>query len=291
MPKNNKPTPINKEKFLNNLQESYNIPEQDLQPYSNKKEHPEATEPGKPDFNRAHEISLKGDTTKEIKISLENHDDTILYYIKNTIKPTVEINGNQREVPIIYGSPERWKSIQKDGFYRDKNNKAQIPLIILKRESFEKNRSIGNKLDGNKVNNVQYFKTGYSKRNIYDNFSVINNIKPAQEYQIGIIPDYITITYKLTIYTDYVEHMNSLIESFEFASDSYWGDKERFLFKSSITSYPTPVIVESGADRASRSDLTLIVNGYIIPKAINVDIASPTLKSYNVTKVIIKESN
>ena len=31
-------------------------------------------------------------------------------------------------VPVLYGSPERWKSVQKDGFYRDKNGKIQAPL-------------------------------------------------------------------------------------------------------------------------------------------------------------------
>ena len=34
-------------------------------------------------------------------------------------------NGVRREVPIIYGAPERWKSFQKDGYYRDKNGKYQ----------------------------------------------------------------------------------------------------------------------------------------------------------------------
>jgi len=285
-----KPTPINREQFLTNLHDSYVIPEQTLQPYSNNTQESIPTNPGQPNFVRANEISLKGDTVSDFRISLEDHDETILYYLQNNIKPTVSINGNQREVPVIYGSPERWKSVQKDGFYRDKNGKAQIPLIILKRESFEKNRSIGNKLDGNKVNNVQYFKQGYSKRNSYDNFSVLQNQKPSVEYKVGIIPDYVTITYKLTIFTDYVEHMSKLIEAIEFASDSYWGDKERFMFKASITSFPTPIMVEGGGDRASRSDLTLTVNGYIIPNTINVASAAPSSKSFNITKIVFKES-
>lgn len=285
-----KPTPINREQFLNNIHDSYKIPEQELQPYENNTQDVIPTTPGQSDFVRGNEISMKGDTSSNIQISLEDHDATIIYYIENYIRPTVEINGNTREVPVIYGSPERWKSIQKDGFYRDKNGKAQIPLIILKRESFEKDRTMGNKLDGNKVNNVQYFKQGYSQRNSYDNFSVLQNQKESVEYKIGIIPDYITIRYKLIIYTDYVEHMNKLIESIEFASDSYWGDKERFQFRASIDSYPTPISVESGGDRASKSEMTLTVKGYIIPNTINVNNASPVGKSYNITKIVLKES-
>jgi len=289
MAKKDKPTPINREKFLNNLHDSYQLPEQSLQPYDNDNPEAKYTKPGQPEFLRGNEISMKGDTTPNIKVSLEDHDETILYYLKNNINPTVEINGNKREVPVIYGSPERWKSIQKDGFYRDKNGKIQTPLIVLKRESFEKNRNIGNKLDGNKVNNVQYFKQGYSKRNSYDNFSVLQNQIPSIEYKVGIIPDYITITYKLIIFTDYVEHMNQLVEAIEFASDSYWGDKERFMFRAAITSFPTATTVENGNDRASRSELTLTVNGYIIPDTINANNAAPSPKSFNVTKLLFKE--
>lgn len=284
-----KPTPINREKFLNNLHDPYQIPEQVEQPYDNSNPDAKYRKPGEPEFLRANEISMKGDTNNVINITLEDHDEAVLYYIQNIIKPTVEINGFQREVPVIYGSPERWKSMQKDGFFRDKNGKAFIPIIAVKRESFEKDRRLGNKLDGNKVQNVQYFKTGYSKRNSYDNFSVLQNQRPSEEYQVGVIPDYITVTYKLSIFTDYVEHMNSIIEAIEFASDSYWGDKERFNFRASITQFPTPTEVVNGNDRAVKSDLTLTINGYIVPKSINVQKAAPSPKSYNVTKFVFKE--
>jgi hypothetical protein len=83
--------------------------------------------------------------------------------------------------------------------------------------------------------------------------------------------------------------MNKIIEALEFASDSYWGDPERFLFRAAITSFPTPTLLENGADRASKSDLSLIVQGYIIPDTINVAQAGPSPKSYNVTKTSFTE--
>ena len=285
-----KPRPIKKREFLTSLSEPYQQPEKEIQPYSN----PNSTEslevkPGQPEFNRAYETSLKDDENKTIHIGLEDHDQAVIYYLENMIKPTVIQNNNQIAVPVIYGSPERWKSIQADGFYRDKNGKLMIPLIMIKRESFEKNRTLGNKLDGNVVHNVQYFETNYSKRNYYDNFSVLNNQKPQKEYILGVIPDYITLTYKLSIYTEYVEQMNKIIEAIEFSSDSYWGDPERFQFRAIISSFPTPVLLENGADRANRSELTITLQGYIIPNTINVAKAGPNPKSYNTTKVIIKE--
>jgi len=285
-----KPRPLKKREFLTSLSEPYQQPEKEIQPYSNPNDTTSLeVKPGQPEFNRAKEISLRDDTNKTINIGLEDHDQAILYYLKNTIKPTVIQSDKQIPVPIIYGSPERWKSIQADGFYRDKNGKLMIPLIMVKRESFEKNRTLGNKLDGNVVNNIQYFETRYSQRNNYDNFAILNNQKPQKEYILGIIPDYITLTYKLSIYTEYITQMNKIIEAIEFSSDSYWGDPERFQFRAIITSFPTPVLLENGVDRANRSEITLTLQGYIIPDTINVAKAGPSPKSYNRTKIIIKE--
>jgi hypothetical protein len=285
-----KPRPLNKREFLTTLSEPYVQPEREIQPYSN----PNSTysidaQPGQPEFNRAFEVSLKDDDTKLINVGLEDHDDAILYYLENVIKPTVTQNDRQIVVPIIYGSPERWKSIQTDGFYRDKNGKTMVPLIMFKRESFEKNRALGNKLDGNVVHNVQYFEKQYSQRNVYDNFAVLRGQKQQKEYILGVIPDYITLTYKLSIYTDYVQQMNKIIEALEFASDSYWGDPERYQFRAVITSFPTPVLLENATDRANKSEITLTLQGYIIPNSINVAMAGPNPKSYNVTKTIFTE--
>jgi hypothetical protein len=286
----NKPRPINKREFLTSLSEPYQEPEVAIQSYTN----PNSTEslnaqPGQPEFNRATQISLKNEENATINIGLEDHDNAILYYLQNIIRPTVIQNERQIAVPIIYGSPERWKSIQYDGFYRDRNGKTMVPLIMFKRESFEKNRTLGNKLDGNVVHNIQYFEKQYSQRNVYDNFDVLNNQKPQKEYILGVIPDYITLNYKLSIFTDYVEQMNPIIEALEFASDSYWGDPQKYQFRAIMNSFPTPVLLENSTDRASKSEVTLTLQGYIIPNTINVAMAGPNPKSYNITKTRFTE--
>jgi hypothetical protein len=66
--------------------------------------------------NRGNQLSFKDDTVKPLSIDLEDLDWAIMYYFQNVIKPSVFQNGEQIEVPIIYGSPEKWKSFQKDGF-------------------------------------------------------------------------------------------------------------------------------------------------------------------------------
>ena len=286
-----KPRPYTKREFLSKLPEPYVNPvtEEEVLPI----QQPATVEvkPGQPEINRAEQISVKDDTNhKAIAIGLKDIDSAILYYLENVIKPVVTQNDRQISVPTIYGSPERWKSMQADGFYRDKNGKTMVPLIMFKRDSFTKNNTLGNKLDGNKVNNIEYFETGYSKRNVYDNFGVLRNQKPQKEYILGIIPDYIDITYTMSIFTDYVEQANEITEAIEFAARSYWGDPERFMFRANIDTFNTPVLLENGSDRANRTTMNVLVNGYIIPSGINAAMAGPSPKSYNVTKTVFKET-
>jgi len=286
-----KPRPYTKREFLSKLQEPYANP--DTGEVTNPIPSLASAEvkPGQPEFNRAEQVSMKDDTTnKTFSIGLEDIDNAIMYYLQDVIKPTVMQNDRQITVPVIYGSPERWKSMQADGFYRDKNGKTMVPLIMFKRDSFTKNNTLGNKLDGNKVANVQYFETGYSRRNIYDNFNVLRGQKPQKEYVVGIIPDYIDITYSLSIYTDFTIQSNQLTEAIEFAARSYWGDPERFMFRTNIDTFNTPTLLESGTDRANRTEMTLLVSGYIIPTGINAAMAGPNPKSYSVTKTVFKET-
>jgi hypothetical protein len=92
--------------------------------------------------NRGKDFSFKGDTVKDVSVGLEDLDYAVMYYFENVIKPSVIQNGQKITVPVIYGSPERWKSVQADGFYRDANGKGLAPLIMFKRESVEKNRNL-----------------------------------------------------------------------------------------------------------------------------------------------------
>lgn len=237
-------------------------------------------------LNRGEEISVKGDTVKTIVIGLEDIDNAILFYFQNIIKPTVSQNGQMIVVPTIYGSPERWKSVQEDGYYRDKNGKIMYPLIVFRRETIEKNRTLGNKLDGNKVHNYEVFEKKYSQRNSYDAFSVLNNRIPQKEMYATVVPDYITLTYSCIIFTNFVEQNNKLIESVEFASDSYWGDPARFKFKARIDSFSTTTVLEQEEDRVARTNFTLTLNGYIIPDTINRQMAAGSPKFYSKSQVV-----
>ena len=236
--------------------------------------------------NRGTDYSAKNEKVKDISIGLEDIDNAIMYYFDNFIKPTVIQDGNRMAVRTIYGSPERWKSIQADGFYRDGNGHVILPLIVIKRDNVEKTRGLGNKIDGNTVALYQTVGSSYNARNAYDKFDIINNRIPSKRYYLSTVPDYVTLTYSCIIFTNFVEQNNKIVEAIEFASDSYWGDPARFKFRASIDSFATTVSVENGADRIAKSTFNIKVSGYIIPDTINKDLSTIRNKFYTRSQVV-----
>ena len=234
------------------------------EPYTNAGVPPSA-DPKRRELQKA----IKGDDAKKFSVTLRDIDEAIFYYFENVIKPSVIRNGSKVNVPIIYGSPERWKAVQADGFYRDRIGKLVTPLIMVKRDSIEKNRNIGNKMDANNPVNFGIFEKKYSKKNIYDRFSILNNRNEIKEYQGVVVPDFVNITYSCIIFTSYVEQMNKLVESINYASDSYWGDTEKFQFRAMIDNYTTLTEIVQGQDRIVKTNFSISLLGHIIPDAIN----------------------
>jgi hypothetical protein len=239
-------------------------------------------------LNRGEQVSFKDDTVKPFSLGFKEIDEALFYYMENIIKPTVQQNGVVQKVPVVYGSPERWKQIQKDGYYRDSKGKIMMPLITFKRNSIEKNRSLTNKLDSNSPNNINVFTKTYSKNNTYGNFNILNNKIPQKEYYAVVVPDYVTITYDFIIATYYIEQLNKLIEAFNYASDSYWGDPEKFKFKAMIDSFATPVELVQGGERTVKATFSLKLHGYIVPLTTQKDLSS-IKKFNNKTTVVIEE--
>jgi hypothetical protein len=235
--------------------------------------------------NRGNHISFRDDNTKPFALGLKENDEAIVYYMENVIKPTVMQNGVEQKVPIYYGSPERWAQVQKEGFYRDLKGKIMMPVITYKRTSVEKNRSIANKIDANYPNNVQLFQKPYSIKNQYDNFNILNNRIPKKESYAVVMPDYVTLNYDFIISTYYVEQMNKIVEAMNYASDSYWGNKERFQFNARIDSYATSVEIVSAGNRLVKTSFSLRLNGYLIPDTIQKELSS-VKKVSNATQLI-----
>lgn len=280
---NKKPTPKSQREISNNQVEPYINPDngstignpnspQDFNQIT-------STDQSGLDVNRSEKTSFKGDNTKPFTINIQDVDEAILYYFDNIIKPTVIQNSERIAVPLVYGSPERFKAVQKDGMYRDKKGKVMSPLIMFKRDSLEKNRSITTKLDANNPHLYTSWQKSYNPKNVYSNFGVLNNRVPVKQFIANVIPDYVTLTYSFLIQTYYIEQLNKVIEAINYASDSYWGDPERFKFKAKIDTFNTITELNQGQERIVRSNFTLKVNGYIIPDIIQK--STNSIKKYN----------
>jgi hypothetical protein len=250
------------------------------------------TEMGNPNsangINRGNQVSFTGDSTKPFSIGIQDIDESIMYYFQNVIRPFVIQNGTRIEVPIIYGSPEKWASFQKFGYFRDAQGRIMMPIIMFKRDSIDKVRTIANKLDANNPNNISIQGKSYSPKNAYDNFSALNNVIPQKQYYAVVVPDYITLTYTCTINTYYMDQLNKIIEAIEYASDSYWGDPARFQFRAMIDSFAIKTELADKEERTVSSTFSIKMNGYIIPDVLQKDVTA-LKKLQDVVKIRVTE--
>jgi len=236
--------------------------------------------------NRAFNTRRDTDTVKNVGISLEDIDSTILNYLDGEINPYVLTEGNTRtKVPIVYGNPERWKSTQVDGVFKDYNGKIQLPVMMFTRENFTKNESL--------MTLNRYLKfpvmTKYTEKNKYDKFSLLNNTAvPVNSVYMITLPDHIKITYKFMVWTELVEQLNGVIERINFATEDYWGDKRRYRFRVYAGDYSTPVEITAGKDRVVRSEFTLTVMGYLLPESF--EDKTPTMQKLLTPRKVIVTS-
>ena len=236
-------------------------------------------------LNRGFLYSRKKDDVKNPEVTLLDIDSAINYYFNSVIKPSVEDNGENVKVPLLYASPERWKSISRDGFLRDKKDQIITPVIVYKRTSVEKDDNLPqDKLDANNPNLFYTFEKKFSQENKYDNFTAQIGNFPAKEYYNVTFPDYVTLTYDFIIWTSYIEQMNKIVERIVYSDGAYWGDPNKMRFRTSVDSI-TDATEVSDAERLVRSNFSVTLKGYLLPKA-NFDHRSTTQKYISPKRVI-----
>ena len=238
----------------------------------------------KQDYNRGKQLRRDKDDIKNISNQIIDMDSAIMYYFNEVIKPTVTENKETIKVPVMYASPERWVSIQKQGFMRDKRQQLITPLIVFKRTGMQKNENIPtNKIDANNPKNFQTFSQKYSQTNRYDAFSSQLGITPNKEHYSVVMPDYITLNYEFIVWTSYIEQMNKIVERINYTNGSYWGEPGKLRFRSKIESFSDASEMDS-QERLIRTNFSVEMYGYIIPEEFNNYM---TTKKYLTPKKII----
>ena len=238
-----------------------------------------ATDPISKTKNRAQQIAI--DQKSKVGITLFDIDFAMMEYMTDVVIPDVEENGTKVKVPLIYGNPERWKAATKDGYIRDQRGRIQIPLIMYKRNSIARDDSLANTMN----RNVSYSTlTKYNKKQKYDKFSLMNEVNPNVEAYNITMPDYVTVSYEVMIWTNFTEHMNKIVEAFQYATDEYWGDKDKYKFRVRIDSFDNQTEVGQGSERIVRTSFTMAVNAYLLPSEFNNK--PTTIKEYTPKKVV-----
>lgn len=212
-------------------------------------------------LNRAEQLP-RADVESRRGISLYDVDSAIFNYMNDIVVPTLKVDNAEINVPVIYGNAERWKAAQIDGVYRDKRGKIQLPLIMFKRTTVARNESMP------MLNRFLHYPSyqKYSKKNVYDKFSILNNFQPRKEVYDVTMPDYVDISYEVMIWTNFTEHMNTIVESFKWAADEYWGDKDKFKFKVEIDSFDKVMEMTDTGERIIRTEFTMLAKAYLIPE-------------------------
>ena len=216
-------------------------------------------------INRGYQYSRsKGDEVKNISVTLKDIDSAVIYYLENVVKPSVEDNGEHIKVPILYGSVERWKSIKRDGYLRDKKNQIITPAILFKRTTLDINKNIPqDKLDANNPHMFYTFEKKYSSENIYDKLNAQIGIVAQKEYYNVNFPDYVTLNYNFIIWTSYIQQMNGIIERINYSDGAYWGNPDKMRFRSIIDSFDDATEI-GDTERLVRTTFNLTLKGYLL---------------------------
>ena len=236
-------------------------------------------------LNRGYLYSRRGENIKNPEVTLIDIDSSILFYFENVIQPSIEENGENIKVPIMYASPERWSAIKNKGFLRDKKRQVITPVIVYRRTSVTKDDTVPqDKLDANNPHMFYTFEKKFSQINKYDNFSQQIGLLPQREYYNVMMPDYVSVSYDFIIWTSYIEQMNKIVEKVVYSDGAYWGDPEKMKFRSSIESFEDATEI-SDNERLVRTNFSVTLRGYLLPKG-NFDHRSTTQKFLTPKKVI-----
>ena len=236
--------------------------------------------------NRANEVSTKQTTIRgnrettiipgnnfsdNYAITLKDVDTSVLNHVKNVMKPRVKEANETFKIPVYYGNEERWKAVRKRGVLRDKNNSLILPLIMLRRTEIARNdlsgQSFPHDVRNKHINVVR--NSSWSRDNQYDRFSVQQGIKPVFENIVTTMPNYTDVTYEFILWTNFIEQMNPLVESFVDQSHTYWGGGENKKFLCTIDSVSDASEMNQDGERFIKSTFSVTTKAYLLPEYLN----------------------
>lgn len=237
------------------------------------------------DINLRQDDLTETPAEKPYSVGLYDIDEALGYFLDEVLKPTVIENNQSIQVPVIYGSPERWQSMKKQGYYRDGKSKLILPLIMYRKTNISRNDA----MYFPRLDQLYYVSAKkWDNKNKYDKFSVLtkkdgrtndNWQSSTDRYALTSIPNYVIISYEGVVWTSFVEQMNKLIEKITFKDNTYWGDPKKFKFRTEVESFDTAVELNTETERMVKANFTMTLYGYILPEDIDGKLTTRTALS------------
>lgn len=217
-----------------------------------------------PKLNKAKQIRRDQDNVKNVSVGIYDVDSAFRNFLDKDVKPTIEDDGRFYPVPVMYASPEKWASAQRDGFMRDDNGMILTPVISFKRNNLSINTDLAKLKVAQNEDAHQMFERKYNRVNRYNQFSILTGQSPKKEYMSVERPDYVNLEYEVVVWCDYMEQVNKIVEQIVFFQGRSFGDRYKFVIKGD--SYAFETISEMGQDRITKASINLTAKAYIVPE-------------------------
>jgi len=239
-----------------------------------------------PKLNKAKQLRRDQDNVKNFSVGIYDVDSAFKNFLEKDVKPTVEDDGRFYPVPVMYASPEKWASAQRDGFMRDDNGMILTPVISFKRNNLSINTELAKLKVAQNEDTHQMFERKYTRVNRYDQFSILTEQQEKREFMSVERPDYVNLEYEVVVWCDYMEQVNKIVEQIVFFQGRSFGDRYKFVIKGDSYSFET--ISEMGQDRITKANINLTTKAYIVPEY--AAMANNTNRKISIGKVSWGES-
>ena len=238
-----------------------------------------------PKLNKAKQIRRDKDNVKNVSVGIYDVDSAFKTFLEKDVKPTVEDDGRYFPVPVMYASPEKWASAQRDGFMKDDNGMILTPVIVFKRDNLSINTELSKLKVAQNEDAHQFFERKYTNVNKYDQFSILTGENPKREFMSVDRPDYVDLQYEVIVWCDYMEQVNKVVEQIVFFQGRSFGERYKFVIKGDSYSFET--IAEMGQDRITKATISLVAKAYIVPEFVGLN--NNTKRTISIGKVSFTE--
>lgn len=235
------------------------------------------------DFGQSRHTQVRRDTDKKrsLGITLYDIDFAVKSFIDQTMQLRIEDNGQLIEVPTLYANSEKWTSIQRNGYLKDKKGKTLVPLITFRRSGVNMKQQLRRNKVASSGQLAYVMKQKYNQLSPYDRFSSLYGTRAPQEYFVTPIPDYVDITYDFILWCEYQSQLNELVEQFVYYGGKSFGEKNFFKFASSLESLNMEDSNSTGQDRLVRANFQLMIHAYLLPKSVAGEVTTKRVVAPN----------